>query len=207
MIPLIRRRMRVTYHDYGMQSTVRDVSRRSALRLRENRSEERVMKAAEHIPNKRDATVKRSVLAERFSCFNIPWRRVPLYVSLCLGFFLLGFVPMWLKAYRAIEQRDAAQREVRLGQLQSTLGAAMVDVQRGEYEPARQLTSDFYTNLRSQIDAANSSVLTPAQRETLRPLLAERDEVITLLARSDRGAVDRLFAVYSSYNKITSSVS
>ncbi len=165
------------------------------------------MKAAEHIHNKRDATIKSSGLGERFSSINVPWRRVALYATLSLGFFLLGFVPMWLQSNNAIEQRDASQREVRLSQLQNTLAAAMVDVQRGEYEPARQLTSDFYTNLRTQIDAANASVFTPAQRETLRPLLAERDEVITLLARSDHAAVDRLFAVYSSYNKITSSAS
>ena len=164
------------------------------------------MKAAEHIPNK-EAGIKSSVLSEKFSRLVIPWRRVALYATLSLGFFLLGFVPMWLKSNNAIEQRDASQREVRLSQLQNTLAAAMVDVQRGEYEPARQLTSDFYTNLRSQIDEANTSVFTPAQRETLRPLLAERDEVITLLARSDCAAVDRLFAIYSSYNKITSSAS
>jgi len=116
----------------------------------------------------------------------------------------LGFVPMWLKANGALEQRDAAQREVRLSQLQNGLGAAMVNVQRGEYEPARQTTSDFYTNLRGQIDAGSASVFTPAQRDKLRPLLGERDDVITLLARSDPAAADRLFAIYSSYNKLTS---
>src|SRR5688500_5518156 len=158
---------------------------------------------AEHTSDNRDATINRGLLSERFSRLDIPWRKVALYATFSLGFFLLGFVPMWLKASSAIEQRDADHREVRLGQLQCSLGAAMVDVQRGEYEPARQLTSDFYTNLRSQIDAANVSVFTPSQRETLRPLLAERDEVITLLARSDRAAVDRLFAIYSSYNKVT----
>lgn len=165
------------------------------------------MKAAEDIPNKSKATIKSGVLSERLSSIAIPWRRIALYATLSLGFFLLGFVPMWLKANSAIDQRDVAQREVRLSQLQNILGAAMVDAQRGEYEPARQLTSDFYTNLRSQIDAANASIFTPAQRETLRPFLAERDEVITLLARSDRAAVDRLFAIYSSYNKITTRAS
>ena len=189
--------------NYSRQEYIREFDHRPDFPLRD-KVRGVIMKAAEHIPNKSDATVKSSVLSERLSSINIPWRRVALYVSLCLGFFLLGFVPMWFKASNAIEQRDAAQREVRLGQLQSTLGSAMVDVQRGEYEPARQLTSDFYTNLRSQIDAENASVFTPAQRETLRPLLAERDEVITLLARSDRATVDRLFAIYSSYNKITS---
>jgi hypothetical protein len=165
------------------------------------------MKAAAHIPNKSDTTTKNGVSVERFSGINIPWRRVALNVSLCLGFFLLGLVPMWFRANNAIEQRDAAQREVRLSQLQNILGAAMVEAQRGEYEPARQLTSEFYTNLRSQIDAANASIFTPAQREALRPFLAERDEVITLLARSDRAAVDHLFAIYKSYNKITTRAS
>jgi hypothetical protein len=145
-----------------------------------------------------------NVLSEKISGLAIPWKRVALYATLACGFFLLGFVPMWLKANSAIEQRDAAQREVRLSQLQNGLGAAMVNVQRGEYEPARQTTSDFYTNLRNQIDAGRASVFTPAQREKLRPLLTERDDVITLLARSDPAAADRLFAIYSTYNKLTS---
>ena len=162
------------------------------------------MKVAEqHVATQSNTPSKNNLLKERLSGLNIPWRRVALYTTLSVGFFLLGFLPMWLKAGAAIEQRDAAQREVRLGQLQNALGAAMVDVQRGEYEPARQITSDFYTNLRSQIDAGNASVFTPGQREKLLPLLAERDEVITLLARSDPAATDRLFAVYSSYNKLT----
>ena len=145
---------------------------------------------------------KSNAMSATISRLTIPWRRVALYAVLSCGFFLLGFVPMWLKANSAIEQRDAAQREVRLNQLENTLGAAMVDVHRGEYEPARQTTSDFYTNLRNQIDAGSASVFTSAQREQLRPLLIERDDVITLLARSDPAAADRLFAVYSSYKKL-----
>lgn len=145
-----------------------------------------------------------NVLNERFSGLDIPWKRIGLYATLSLGFFLLGSVPMWLKASRAIEQRDAAQREVRLIQLQNTIGAAMVAAERGQHELARQMTSDFYIKLRSQTDAGSSSIFTPAQRETLKPLLAERDEVITLLARSDPTSTERLFAIYSSYRKVTS---
>ena len=109
---------------------------------------------------------------------------------------------MWFKASKAIEQRDAAQRVVRLAQLKDTLAAAVIDVQREEYEPARQLTSDFYTNLRREIDTDNASVFTPGQREGLRSLLAQRDELITLLARSDPTSTDRLFNIYSTYNKL-----
>lgn len=147
-------------------------------------------------------TDKGNVLTPSFSALTIPWRRVALFASLALGLFLLGFTPMWLKATRAIEQRDAAQRGVRLAQLQNTLAAALIDVQRGQYEPARQLTSDFYTDLRRQVDSDAGSLLTPGQREGFRSLLAERDELITLLARSDVTARDRLFAVYTTYNKL-----
>ena len=111
-------------------------------------------------------------------------------------------MPIWFRATRAIEQRDAAQRVVRLGQLENTLAAALIDVQRGEFEPARQRTNDFYTNLRRQVDAVDTSVFTPFQRERLRSLLVERDELITLLARSDPAAKDRLFSVYATYNKL-----
>ena len=167
------------------------------------------MKAVEqHGPGKGGASPANSAgisgasLRERLSELNIPWKRLALYVTLSLGFFLLGFVPMWMKAGHAIAQRDAAQRQVRLGQLQGTLTSAMIEVERGEYEPARQLTSEFYTNLRSQVDADDPSIFTDAQRAGLRPLLVERDEVITLLARSDPAAVDRLFSIYLSYNKL-----
>lgn len=148
------------------------------------------------------APSKSNVLSSRISALAIPWKRVALYATIALGFFLLGFLPMWFKSSRAIEQRDAAQRGVRLAQLQNTLAAAVIDVQRGHYEPARQLTSDFYTNLRRQVDGDSGSLFTPVQREGLSSLLAERDELITLLARSDPEATDRLFNVYSTYNKL-----
>ena len=148
------------------------------------------------------APSKSNVLSTRISSLAIPWKRVALYATIALGFFLLGFLPMWFKSSRAIEQRDAAQRGVRLAHLQNTLAAAVIDVQRGHYEPARQLTSDFYTNLRRQVDGDSGSVFTPVQREGLSSLLAERDELITLLARSDPEATDRLFNVYSNYNKL-----
>lgn len=153
----------------------------------------------QHVPS------KSNVLIPRISALAIPWKRVALYATLSLGFFLLGLLPMWFKTSRAVEQRDAAQRGLRLAHLQNTLAAALIDVQRGQYEPARQLTSDFYTDLRRQIDSDRGSLFTHGQREGLKTLLTERDEVITLLARSDPAATDRLFVVYSTYNKLADS--
>ena len=154
------------------------------------------MRAAEqHAPS------NSTVLSGRGSAPAIPWKRVALYATIAAGIFLLGFLPMWFKATRAVEQRDVAQRAVRLAQLQNTLAAAVIDVQQGHYEPARQLTSDFYTNLRRQVDG-DTGLFTPAQREGLSSLLTERDELITLLARRDPSATDRLANVYSTYNKL-----
>lgn len=143
-------------------------------------------------------------LLQKVSALPIPWKRIALYAAISIGFFLLGFVPTWFKTTRAIEQRDAAQRGVRLAQLKDTISAAVIDVQRGQYEPARQLTSDFYTNLRREVDTESESLFTAGQREELRSLLAGRDELITLLARSDPAATDRLFNVYDTYIKLAS---
>lgn len=148
------------------------------------------------------ASSENNAWSPRLSALVVPWKRVALYATIASGFFLLGFVPMWLKTTWAMEQRDAAQRGVRLAQLENKLAAAMIDVHRGHYEPARQLTSDFYTDLRRQVDVDNGSLFNPSQREALKSLLTQRDEVITLLARSDPSAGDRLFAIYSTYNKV-----
>ena len=151
------------------------------------------------------APSKSNVLSPEVSALAIPWKRVALYATIAAGFFLLGFVPMWFKTSGAIEQRDAAQRAVRLAQLHNTLATAVIDVQRGQFEPARQLTSDFYTNLRRHVDSDNGSLFTPAQRNGLSALLTERDELITLLARSDPASIERLYRVYSIYSRVTNS--
>lgn len=148
------------------------------------------------------APSKSDVSSPKVSALAISWKRVALYATIALGFFLLGFAPMWLKTDAAIEQRDAAQRAVRLAQLHNTLATAVIEVQRGQFEPARQLTSDFYTNLRRQIDSNTDSPFTPSQREGLTLLLDERNDLLTLLARSDPGAIERLLSVYSRYSRI-----
>lgn len=128
--------------------------------------------------------------------------RVGIYLGVALAVFLLGFVPMWLKARENASQRDAARRELRVSRTQNALASAAVDAARGEYEPARQSASDFFTALREEVDAAGGeSTLTAAQRESLRPLLAQRDELITLLARSDPAATARLLDMHAAFRK------
>lgn len=138
---------------------------------------------------------------------NIPWKRVAVYVALAVGFFLIGLIPMALRARQYAEEREAAQHEVRLKQMEIQLAAAVINADRGEYEPARQTASDFFTSLRSQIDRGAESDLSNVQRERLKGLLSERDHVITLLARSDPAAVTHLSNIYATYQKAMNDVS
>lgn len=133
---------------------------------------------------------------------SLDWRKIGIYSAIALGIFLLGLIPMWLKARENAGQRDAAQRELRLSRLENTLASAVIDARRGEYEMARQTTSDFFTVLRQQLDAApDESVFTATQQGNLSKLLMERDEVITLLARSDPAVSDRLSQMYVTYRQ------
>jgi hypothetical protein len=132
---------------------------------------------------------------------NVPWKRIALYAVLAVGFFAMGLIPMAFRARQYAEEREAAQHEVRLKQMETQLAAAVINADRGEYEPARQTASDFFTSLRSQIDRGPESDLSGLQRERLRALLSQRDDVITLLARSDPAAVTRLSDIYATYQK------
>ncbi len=112
--------------------------------------------------------------------------------------FLLGFVPMWLSAGTHESERDAAVNTLRPSVLQNTLGTAALNARRGEFEQARKQTSDFFTDLRAEMEnetgAFNAKQLAAAQ-----PILAQRDETITLLARNDAAAVDRLTDLYFNF--------
>ncbi len=129
-------------------------------------------------------------------------RRIIVSAAVLLAVFLLGLVPMWLVARGRASERDTAQRDLRLCRLENNLLAAAVESRRGEYERARLTASNFFTSLREQVDAGSQpSDLTSAQKESLRPLLTQRDDLITLLARSDPAAADRLAEMYVSFRK------
>lgn len=129
-------------------------------------------------------------------------KRIAIYAAILIGAFLIGLVPMWLKARTSAQERDAARRELRLCKLQSTLASASLLARRGEYEMARQTTSEFFTSLYNQVHATGGvSDLTTPQRDALKSLLNDRDNLITLLARGDPAAADRLSDLYVSYHK------
>ena len=127
-------------------------------------------------------------------------RRIAIYAVVLVVVFLLGLIPMWLTARGRAAERDAAQRDLRLCRLENNALSAAVDARRGEYERARVEASNFFTSLHEQADqVTQTSDLTVPQKESLRPLLTQRDDLITLLARSDPASADRLAELYISF--------
>ena len=128
-------------------------------------------------------------------------RRLVIYGGVLLVVFLLGFVPMWLQSRAAADRLADAERRLTLAGMQSDLASAAVDARRGDYEPARQAVSQFFTSLRAEVDKGDTSYFTQAQRAGMQPLFAGRDETITLLARSDPDSADRRSDLYVAYRR------
>ena len=129
-------------------------------------------------------------------------QRIVIYAAVLLIVFLLGFVPMWLKVRQCSSTLAKTEHELVLIRLQNDLASAVIDARRGDHEPARQAASKFFTALQVETDIADGSNFTPEQRALLRPLALKRDEIITLLARGDPAAADRLSDLYLGYRQI-----
>jgi hypothetical protein len=132
-------------------------------------------------------------------------RWVIFYTALLLIAFLLGFVPMWLKSRKCFRSLYEVERQLNLARIQNALVSAIIEARLDDYELARQAASDFFTFLRAEIDRGDDAALSPVQREGVQRLFIQRDEIITLLARSDPAAVDRLSDLYGLYRRIINS--
>lgn len=113
--------------------------------------------------------------------------------------FLLGFVPMWLTNRQLSADLADRDKQLRRSRIQSTLTTATIYARRGEYETARQNTSTFFTDVRAEMDKGNQGVLTEQERIALDRVMAERDEIITLLSRNDPAAAERLSNMFVEY--------
>lgn len=130
-------------------------------------------------------------------------KRLGVYAAILVVGFLVGLLPMWLRAHNIAKDWEKTKVELRRSQMQGALSAAALDARRGEYEPARKAMSDFFTTLSSELDRVEDPALDQTQKDAVRPLLGQRDELITLLARSDPAAADRLSNLDAAYRKAT----
>lgn len=123
-------------------------------------------------------------------------------VFVLFGTFLVGFVPMWLKSDRLNNELFRALREARIEQIQITFANAALDARRGDYEPARQGMTSFFNLVTTELDRGIASALPAGAAGDLKLLLGQREELITLLARSDPASAERLANAYASFRQM-----
>ncbi len=132
---------------------------------------------------------------------NARLRRWGVVAGLVLVAFLLGLVPMWLSARSTAAERDAALTQLRKSEISNLLSSSIVEARRGEYETARQRTSEFFTRLQAEDEKGDDGFLNADQRTKIKTIFAERDTAITLLAQRDPASLDRLTGFYESYSQ------
>jgi hypothetical protein len=124
---------------------------------------------------------------------------LPLFV-LC-AVFLVGLVPMWLKANRLSAELLRAERQSRVDQIQIAFADAALAARRGDYEAARQGLTSFFNLITAESERGIGSGLPSGASADLKTVLGQRDELITLLARSDPASAERLANAYTSFRK------
>lgn len=109
---------------------------------------------------------------------------------------------MWLKSSRLAGEEHRAQLEIQRIQIQLTLAYAALDARRGEYEDARRSAANFFSLVTAQLNHGFGSALPSNARSDLQPLLDQRDDLITLLARGDPASAERLANASASVRKM-----
>lgn len=122
-------------------------------------------------------------------------RQIATIAGIALVAFLLGFVPQWMRAGRAGEDRDAARFELRMSRTEGKIGAALTESLRSNYERSRQLMTEVFDELQ-----ASAPRLQGTQRREVDAILSGRDEIITLLARAAPESSQRLMLLYTRYH-------
>jgi uncharacterized protein HemX len=117
-----------------------------------------------------------------------------------LAIYLAGFLPPKLKLRQFERNRESDRTELRLNKVQLSLASAALDARRGEYELARQEAAAFFTALDDELNKTNSG-FSAEQRAALEELMRQRDELITLLARSDPASAERLANLHVAFRQ------
>jgi len=124
-----------------------------------------------------------------------------IYALILLLVFLLGFVPMWLQKREVSQNLETTQKQLQKSEIKGLLTTSIVEARRGEYERARQDTSEFYTRLRAETDKGDASAYSKGERDGMNAVFDNRDAIITMLAQRDQAAVERLTDIYSNYQQ------
>lgn len=108
--------------------------------------------------------------------------------------FMIGAVWQYTSARGYADRLDVAETDLAFQRTEATLGAATIEAQRGSYELARQLASDFFSSLQQHVERAPAD-----QQPAFREMLERRDAMITALSRSDPQSGSMLAQLFMRY--------
>lgn len=109
---------------------------------------------------------------------------------------MLGLLPVAVRLFQTQRERDSLQRQLQVAHLEMNLAGAALMARHGDYTAARDAASQFFSDARR---AADGGELSAAQLTYLQSALAERDALITLLARGDPAGAERSTALYVAH--------
>jgi biopolymer transport protein ExbB/TolQ len=121
-------------------------------------------------------------------------RQIAIGLGIAVVAFLAGFAPQWARANRTSDRLEVARAELDACRTEGKIAAALTESLRSNYERSRQLMTEVYSELQ-----AMSPRVDERQRRELGALLAQRDEIITLLARAAPESSQRLMLIHTRY--------
>lgn len=108
--------------------------------------------------------------------------------------FGIGAIWQYTSARNYAQRLNSVEAEYTFQRLEATLGAATIEAQRGSFEIARQLASDFFTDLQAAANRAPEG-----QQQVVRDMLQNRDAMITALSRSDQQSGSMLAQLFTRF--------
>ena len=125
-------------------------------------------------------------------------KQLKMYGICFLAGLLLGLIPVGIRLLQTQGERDALQQRLQIANLELNLASAALMARHGDYTAARDAASQFFNDARQAVDAGDDT-LTSAQLTSLKSALAERDALITLLARGDAAGAERSTTMYVAH--------
>ena len=125
-------------------------------------------------------------------------RPIKLFGICFLAGLLLGLIPTGIQLLQARGERNDLEQRLSVANLEMNLASAALMARHGDYTAARDAASRFFNDARQAIDAGDE-MLAPAQATFLQTALADRDALITLLARGDPAGAERATTMYVAH--------
>jgi hypothetical protein len=125
---------------------------------------------------------------------NPQQRTILIAVAAAIVSFGIGAIWQYTRASAFENRLEQTERDLTFQQLEATLGAATIEAQRGSYEIARQLISDFFGGLQTSYQSADAG-----RQQPFSEILAQRDAMITSLSRSDPQSGSMLAQLFVRY--------